>query len=141
VWVQNATLAKDNTAIRSTTSTGAVGLFLNHIEVQGNTNGLNAQALTIATIRDSYFGATSSTTSGAIKSDSGCTVSIENSMFASNGIAVNAASGGTVRISNNCFYNNQTALTGSGTIATATNTNKFAGNGADGTTNATITLQ
>jgi hypothetical protein len=62
-------------------------------------------------------------------------------MFAGNAIAVNSQSGGTVRISNDCFYNNTTALSGAGTIATATGTNKFAGNTSDGSTNAVIAVQ
>jgi hypothetical protein len=141
VWVQNATFTKDNTAMRSTTTSGFVSLFMNQVHAQGNTNGFHALASTFATIRDSYFGGNTGATNGAVTCNSGSSISIENSMFAGNAIAVNSQSGGTVRISNNCFYNNTTALSGAGTIATATNTNKFAGNGSDGTTNATITLQ
>jgi hypothetical protein len=141
LWVQDAMFTRDSTAIRTTTTSGLVVLQANRLTVQGNTNGLNAVANTNATIRDSYFSGQLGATNGAVKASSGCTVSIENTMFAVNVLAVNSDAGGTVRISNNSFYNNTTALTGAGTIATATNTNKFAGNGSDGTTNAVITLQ
>lgn len=141
VWLQEITLTKDNTAMRATTTSGFVTLYMNHVHAQGNTNGFHALAGTFATIRDSYFGGNTGATNGAVTCDSGSSISIENSMFAGNVIAVHAMAGGTIRISNNCFYNNTTALSNAGTIATATNTNKFAGNGSDGSTNATITLQ
>lgn len=141
LWVQDVNFARDDTAIRTTTTSGFVSLYVNHVHVEGNTNGIHVLANTFATVRDSFFSGTSGGTNGAVTANSGCTISVENSMFANNVIAVNSQSGGTVRISNNCFYNNTTALSGTGTIATATGTNKFAGNATDGTTNAVIAVQ
>ena len=141
LWVENCSLSRVSTAIRMTTTSGLVIGQFNHLSVQGNTNGVNAVANSLATIRDSYFGGNTGSTNGAVKVSAGCTVSIENSMFSSNGTAVNCDVGGTVRIANNSFYSNSTALAGGGTIATATNSNKFGGNGSDGAPNATITLQ
>lgn len=141
LWVQDVNFARDDTAIRTTTTSGFVSLYVHHVHVEGNTNGIHVLANSFATVRDSFFSGTSGTTNGAVTANSGCTISIENSMFANNVIAVNSQSGGTVRISNNCFYNNTTALSGAGTIATATGTNKFAGNTSDGTTNAVIAVQ
>jgi hypothetical protein len=141
LFVENVMLTRDKTAIRLETSAGVVLAQLNHINVQGSDNGVYAVANARAAVRDSYFGRTDGTTTGAVRAASGCVINIENSMFSHNELAVNCESGGTVRISNNCFYNNTTALSGAGTIATATNTNKFAGNGTDGNTNDVITLK
>jgi hypothetical protein len=141
LFVNNVTLTRNTTAIKMTTTSGLVVAQINHINVQGTSNGVNAVANSRATIRDSYFGGLSSATIGAVHVATGCVVNVENSMFSNDELAVNVDTGGTVRISDNCFYNNSTALAGTGTIATATNTNKFAGNGTDGTTNDVIVLK
>jgi hypothetical protein len=142
VFMQHVTLDRDVGALKSTgTSTGFANLFMDDVAMKGNAAGLNATANTFAAIRNSYFGGNTGTTNGALKVSSGCTVNIENSMFAGNVIALNVDTGGTANISNNSFYGNTTALTGTGTIATATNSNKFAANTSDGSTNATITVK
>jgi len=141
VWMQHVTLTRSAIGVQASTTSGFVILFMDDVSMQGSTDGLNAVANAFATIRNSYFGGNQGTTNGAVKASSGCIINIENTIFYSNGIAVNSAAGGTVNISNNSFYGNTTALTGGGTIATATNSNKFAGNTSDGATNATIGLK
>jgi len=141
LFLDNVMLTRDTTAVRLNATAGTILAQLNHVNVQGSTNGIYAVANARATIRDSYFGRTTGTSTGAVRAASGCTINIENSMFSHNELAVNCESGGTVRISTNSFYNNSVALSGAGTIATATNTNKFAGNGSDGATNDVITLK
>jgi hypothetical protein len=142
VWMQHVTLTRSVVGVQASTASGFfVILFMDDVSMQGSTDGLNAVANAFATIRNSYFGGNQGTTNGAVKASSGCIINIENTIFYSNGIAVNSAGGGTVNISNNSFYGNTTALTGGGTIATATNSNKFAGNTSDGATNATIGLK
>ncbi|HEV7747126.1 MAG TPA: hypothetical protein VGO56_19180 [Pyrinomonadaceae bacterium] len=142
VFINHVSLNHDTTAVRVNTAAGFVATaYLDDVSIQGNTNGLNAVANAFAVIRNSYFAENRGGTNGAVKVSSGCTVSLENNMFAGNNIAVNVASGGTANISNNSFYGNVAALSGTGTIATATNSNKFAANGSDGATNVTITLK
>jgi len=141
VWLKDVTFTKDNTAIRTTTSAGIIALYANHISVHGNKNGLHELANSFATIRDSFFGGTTGATNGAVSVGSTCQVNIENSMFTVNVVCLNVETGGLARISNNCFFNSSTALTGGGTIETATNTNKFSGNGSNGAPNAIITVQ
>ena len=142
VYLNHVSLNHDLTGVRVNTATGFFATaYMDDVSIQGNTNGLNAAANAFAVIRNSYFAENRGTTNGAVKVSSGCTVNLENNVFAGNNIGVNVASGGTANISNNSFYANVTALSGAGTIATATNSNKFAGNGSDGATNATITLK
>lgn len=142
VYINHVSLNHDVTGVRVNTAAGFVATaYLDDVSIQGNNNGLNAVANAFAVIRNSYFAENRGTTLGAVKVSTGCTVSLENNMFAGNNIAVNVDSGGTANISNNSFYGNVAALSGSGTIATATNSNKFAANGSDGATNATITLK
>jgi hypothetical protein len=142
VFMQHVNLSRDATAVKlSTATTFFATAYLDDVTMNGNSSGLNAAANAFAAIRNSYFSENRGTTNGAVKVASGCTVNVENSMFAGNNIAVNVDAGGTANISNDSFYGNVTALSGAGTIATATNSNKFAGNGADGATNATITLK
>src|ERR1043166_1191676 len=138
LFVDNARFTRDTTAIRMTTSSGFITFQFNRLNVMGSTNGVNAVANSRGTIRDSYFGGLTGTTNGGVKVSSGCTINIENSMFSNDELAVNVDTGGTARISDNCFYNNSVALSGTGTIATATNTNKFAGNSQDGSPNDVV---
>jgi hypothetical protein len=142
VWMQHVTVLRSVTGLQASTANGfAASIYMDDVNMQGSTDGVIAVANTGVAIRNSFFGGNVGTTNGAVKASSGCTVFIENSMFAGNNLAVNAAAGGTVSLSNNSFYGNVTALTGTGTIATATNTNKFYGNTSDGATNATVTLK
>lgn len=142
VFINHVSLSHDSTGVRANTAAGfLVTVYMDEVTIQGNNNGLNAVANTFSVIRNSYFAENRGGTNGAVKVSSGCTVSMENNMFAGNTIAVNVASGGTANISNNSFYGNTTALSGAGTIATATNSNKFAANPTDGATNATITVK
>ena len=141
VFINHVSLSHDVTAVRVNTAAGFVATaYLDDVSIQGNNNGVNAVANAFAVIRNSFFSENRGTL-GAVKASSGCTVSLENNMFAGNNIAVNVAAGGTANISNNSFYGNVAALSGAGTIATATNSNKFALNTSDGATNATITLK
>ena len=142
VYINHVSLNHDVTGVRVNTAAGFVATaYLDDVSIQGNNNGLNAVANAFAVIRNSYLAENRGATLGAVKVSSGCTVSMENNMFAGNNIAVNVDAGGTANISNNSFYGNVSALSGAGTIATATNSNKFAANGSDGATNATIIVK
>lgn len=142
VYINHVSLNHDVTGVRVNTATGFIATaYLDDVSIQGNNNGLNAVANAFSVIRNSYFAENRGNTLGAVKVSSGCTVSMENNMFAGNNIAVNVDTGGTANISNNSFYGNLTALSGAGTIATNTNSNKFAANASDGATNATITVK
>ncbi len=142
VFMRHVTLSHCVTGVRMNTASGFfANAYLDDVSIQGSNNGLNTVADAFAVIRNSYFSENRGSSLGAVKVSSGCFVSLENSVFAGNNFAVNVDAGGTANISNNSFYGNVTALNGAGTIATATNSNKFALNGSDGATNATITLK
>ena len=49
----------------------------------------------------------------------GGSITVENSLFAHNGVAVQPEAGGTIRLSNNDIYNNLTGFACGGTLASA----------------------
>jgi len=126
-----------NTAILSNATSPALDVLqAEHIRVVGNSTGVNANSNTFATIRDSYFGGNLGA-NGAVRAGSGCTVNVENSMFANNATGANVA-GGTIRLSNNDFFNNTTGISGT---AESANNNRFRGNTSDGATSNVIVVK
>src|SRR6266571_5233799 len=125
-----------NTAVLSNASGAGLSIIqMDRCRVIGNSNGLNANGLTFATVRDSYFGGNLGA-NGAVRAASGCNVNVENSMFANNNIGVSVA-GGTVRLASNDFFNNSTGISGT---AESANNNRFRGNTTDGSTSNVITI-
>jgi hypothetical protein len=135
--VQDCVFDNVGTAVLSNASSPAFSVIqFEHNRVIGDTNGLNANTSTFATVRDSYFGGITGA-NGGVRAATGCTVNVENSMFANNNIGANVI-GGTIRLSNNDFFNNTTAISGT---AESANNNKFRGNTADGTTSNVIVVK
>jgi hypothetical protein len=135
--VQDCVFDNVGTAVLSNATAPAFSVIqFEHNRVIGDANGVNANSSTFATVRDSYFGGVTGA-NGGVRAAAGCTVNVENSMFANNNIGANVA-GGTVRLSNNDFFNNTTAISGT---AESANNNKFRGNTADGATSNVIVVK
>jgi hypothetical protein len=138
MWVEDCFFDNTNTGMILNTSSGFAVTQIDHCRFNGLTDGVNTTASAFVTVRDCYFGQTTGGTNGAIRAAAGCQISVENTVFNNNTIAVNLA-GGTIRLSNNSFYGNGTAING-GTAESANN-NRFRGNGTDGATTNVITVK
>lgn len=88
------------------------------------------------TIRDSTFARANQ----GVHVEAGADVTIENSLFTQHSPALFAAPGGLFRVSNSVIVNNPVGVSGAGERISFGN-NRMAGNGADGTFTATITVK
>lgn len=128
VWVNNTTLSNTNTGISTSASAGgAVVINMDHLHIEGMTDGIVANSLTFGTLRDSYISGMTGL-NGALIANANATVNAESNTFVNNSVAV-SVNGGTVRIFNNAIYNNTKGLSvaGGGHIA-SNNSNRSVGN-------------
>jgi hypothetical protein len=68
-------------------------------------------------------------------------VNCTNSLFASNGTALQSLTGGTIRISNNDFYDNNIGIDNAGGVVATANNNREAGSATPGAPTTSIVFQ
>jgi hypothetical protein len=145
----NASVAVTNTSVTG----GAVGLFfsntgtgkltgsLDRVTVEGAATGVETNsANSFVTVNNSTL---MNNSSFGVLGASGA-LSVESSIFSSNGVALQSNTGATVRVANNGIYDNLTGFgCGGGTLASAGNNRKGnnVGGGSACTPTTTITVQ
>jgi hypothetical protein len=131
--INAASVVVDKVSITSFTQDGIVADVGNHTVLNSTFTGVNGVAAhTTANLNPALV----------------TSITLENNMFASNGIAVRADGNSSIRMSNNAFYNNLTAfacgVTPGGVLASVGNNRKSNNTGGASPTCAptvTITLQ
>jgi hypothetical protein len=115
---------------------GAV-LILDRVTI----SGFSTAAVKTATGKTVVTNSTITNNPGTAIHAIGGTVGVENSILASNGVAVQSDADGKIRLSNNGIYNNGTSfICGGGLLASAGN-NRVAANGAGCAPNGAVPLQ
>jgi len=136
--VDNCNFDNVNTGMLATTTVGIASVHVDGCHFNALNVGLNTTSNAFVTLRNCYFAQTTGA-NGALRSSSGCSITVTDSMFSRNNIGVNVLAGGTMRLSNNNFFENTTAIAG-GTAESANN-NKFRGNTTDGAVTNVIVVK
>lgn len=131
LFVTNTSITNTATAARVGT-TGAFFLAMfDHVNVQGNANGIEVAGGGRASVSNSIV--SGNTSNGLLVSASGAVINAENSQISFNElVGVNCnVSGGVIRLANNAIYNNTTgiSITAGCTVPTAGNNRDFGNSG------------
>lgn len=136
--VNNCNFDNVNTGMLATTSGGIASVHVDNCHFNALNSGINTTSNAFVHVRNCFFAQTTGA-NGAVRSASGCSVTVTDSMFSRNNIGVNIAAGGTLRLSNNNFFENTTAI--SGGTAESANNNRFRGNTTDGAVTNVIVVK
>lgn len=136
--VDNCNFDNVNTGMLATTSVGIASVHVDNCHFNALNVGINTTSNAFVSVRNCYFAQTTGA-SGAVRANTGCSVTVTDSMFSRNNIGASLTAGGTMRLSNNDFYENTAAI--SGGTAESANNNRFRGNSADGATTNVIVVK
>ncbi len=135
-YIKDTRITRAATGVRATNSTATLNLVtMDNVRLEQMTNGVDIQANSRATIRNSVISGNSS--NGVLLSTSTSVANIEDSVLsfnALNGLGLTTA-GATARISRNGFYNNTTGIGITAGTVSSDGDNVFGGNGANGAPN------
>jgi hypothetical protein len=134
LFLRDTRITNCGTGVFVTTTSGQAQAMLDHVSLEGNTNGFEASTNGRATITNSVI--SGNTSNGVLASASTTRINLASSQVAFNdGVGINSSvSGAIIRISNNEIYNNNTGLSiAAGAFIESANNNRNAGD--VGTTN------
>jgi hypothetical protein len=150
VYVQDAVIANCPTGIRATATSGFAEVILDHVRIEGATNGVELAANGRLIATESAFLGNGLTLgpgppiqqNGVLLNASNAQASLDRCLIAFNSfVGVHAAFAGTIaRISSSAFFNNSNGVAGVGT-ALSDGRNVFAGNGSDGNFNGGLLVK
>jgi hypothetical protein len=122
-FIKDTLLSSNSSGIDVSTTSGGVVAVLDHVNLEGMTDGLTLGAGASATLRDSFVVLNSGV--GVKLSTSGAAASIERTVLNHNGTGLQPGAGTTTDLSNVTMVGNSTGIAATGGTVQSHNNNQF----------------